>query len=390
MTLKCGIVGLPNVGKSTLFNALTSGAAAAENYPFCTIDPNVGLAELQDARLVRLAETVRAAKVVPAAVEFCDIAGLVRGASENAGLGNRFLSHIRETDGVAHVVRCFADKDVSHVEERLDPAHDIAVVNAELALADLATAEKVRARAAKTARIGDAGAKALAAVCEKIIAHLDAGKPARTLDLSDDEKASAREMFLLTMKPAMYVANVDEGWTPDGDGGENEMLRSARDAVRAEEGGTVGTAGTAGTVGEDGRGGGGGRVIPICARLEAEIASLPLSERGDFLREMGLAESGLSRLARAAFEMLGLMTFFTAGPKEARAWVVRRGATAREAAGAIHTDFARGFICAEVCDWGTFADLGGESSAREAGKLRQEGRDHIVQDGDVIHFRFNV
>ena len=372
MTLKCGIVGLPNVGKSTLFNALTSGAAAAENYPFCTIDPNVGLAELQDARLARLAETVRAAKVVPAAVEFCDIAGLVRGASENAGLGNRFLSHIRETDGVAHVVRCFADKDVSHVEERLDPAHDIAVVNAELALADLATAEKVRARAAKTARIGDAGAKALAAVCEKIIAHLDAGKPARTLDLSDDEKASAREMFLLTMKPAMYVANVDEGWTPDGDGGENEMLRSARDAVRAEEGGTV------------------GKVIPICARLEAEIASLPLSERGDFLREMGLAESGLSRLARAAFEMLGLMTFFTAGPKEARAWVVRRGATAREAAGAIHTDFARGFICAEVCDWGTFADLGGESSAREAGKLRQEGRDHIVQDGDVIHFRFNV
>ena len=368
MTLKCGIVGLPNVGKSTLFNALTSGAAAAENYPFCTIDPNVGLAELSDPRLTQLAQTAKAARTVPAAVEFCDIAGLVRGASENAGLGNRFLSHIRETDGVAHVVRCFANKDVSHVESAADPARDIGIVNAELALADLATAEKVRARAAKTARVGEAEAKALLNVCEKVIAHLDAGSLARTLDLSDEERALAREMFLLTMKPALFVANVDEEW---GAGECARLLAAARDFAKSDEGG-------------------GAEVIPICARLEAEIASLPLAERGDFLREMGLEESGLSRLARAAFAMLGLMTFFTAGPKEARAWVVRRGATAREAAGAIHTDFARGFICAEVCDWKTFADLGGELAAKEAGKLRQEGKDYIVKDGDVMHFRFNV
>ena len=364
MTLKCGIVGLPNVGKSTLFNALTSGAAAAENYPFCTIDPNVGLAELSDPRLTRLAETAKSAKVIPAAVEFCDIAGLVRGASENAGLGNRFLSHIRETDGVAHVVRCFADKDVAHVESKVDPAHDMEVINAELALADLATAEKVRARAVKMGRIGDAEAKNLAAVCEKIIAHLDAGKLARTLDLSEEEKNSAREMFLLTMKPALYVANVDEE-------ADEALLRAAREFAAGGEGGAA-------------------EVIPICARLEAEIASLPPEERGEFMREMGLAESGLSRLARAAFGMLGLMTFFTAGPKEARAWVIPRGATAREAAGSIHTDFARGFICAEVCEWGVFAELGGESAARDAGKLRQEGRDYIVRDGDVMHFRFNV
>ena len=361
MTLKCGIVGLPNVGKSTLFNALTSGAAAAANYPFCTIDPNVGLAELSDPRLSRLSEVARAAKTIPATVEFCDIAGLVRGASENAGLGNRFLSHIRETDGVAHVVRCFADKDVSHVENRADPADDIAIVNAELALADLATVEKARARAVKTARVGDADAQELLSLCDKIIACLDSGKPARALALNDDEKNRARELFLLTMKPALYVANADEDWRDD-----DAALAAVREAADGAE------------------------VVPICARLESEIAEMPPDERDAFMRELGLPESGLSRLARAAYGMLGLATFFTAGPKEARAWTIPRGATAREAAGTIHTDFARGFICAEVCDWKTLCDLGGESAAREAGKLRQEGRDYVMQDGDVAHFRFNV
>lgn len=370
MTLKCGIVGLPNVGKSTLFNALTSGAAAAENYPFCTIDPNIGLAELHDFRLARVAEVAGSAQVIPAAVEFCDIAGLVRGASENAGLGNRFLSHIRETDGIVHVARCFEDGDIAHVENRTDPAHDIAVVNAELILADMAAVEKARAKAAKTARLGDAEAKAFAAVCDKLTARLDGGKMARDLPLDDEEKALAGRLFLLTMKPALCAANVDEAWRPGAE--EGALLRAARGFAASAEGGRM-------------------EVIPICARMEAEIAALPsAAERGEFLREMGLDESGLSRLARAAFAMLGLEVFFTAGPKEARAWVIRKGASARDAAGVIHTDFAKGFIRAEVCDWQTFAGLGGESAARDAGKLRQEGRDYAVRDGDVMHFKFNV
>ena len=364
MSLKCGIVGLPNVGKSTLFNALTcSMQAAAENYPFCTVEPNIGVAPLPDARLDELAAVAGAARTVYAAVEFADIAGLVKGASQGAGLGNRFLAHIRETDGVVHVARCFDGGDIAHVDGRVDPAADAEIVNLELILADLASVEKSRDKWDRIARVGDKQARARLAVADKIKETLDQGKPARAAALNEAESAVAKEFFLLTMKPVLYVANVGE------DGFADNPLADALEQFAAAEG---------------------ARTIRICAQLEAEIATMAAAERADFLRDLGLAESGLARLAKAAFALLGLQTFFTAGEKEARAWTIPRGATARDAAGVIHDDFARGFIRAEVISCGDFINCGGEAQARAAGKMKSEGKEYIVQDGDVIHFRFNV
>ncbi len=363
MGIKCGIVGLPNVGKSTLFNALTAAGAAAENYPFCTIEPNIGIAELADTRLQQLAEVAQSAKIIPAPVEFVDIAGLIEGAAQNAGLGNRFLAHIRETDGIAHVVRCFESGDVLHISEHPNPADDIAIINTELALADLDTVEKARSRNTKIARAGDAAARALSAVCDKLAAHLGEGNMARTLQLSAEEEELAKTLFLLTAKPAIYVANVGE------DGFEHNPLLTAVQEIAATENAAV---------------------VPICAQMESDLAGLDESEKEELLSDIGQSQTGLARLAKAAFDMLGLATYFTAGPKEARAWTIRLGMNAAEAAGVIHTDFMRGFIRAEVCNWQDFVELGGESAARAAGKLRLEGKEYIAQDGDVMHFRFNV
>ena len=363
MSLKCGIVGLPNVGKSTLFNALTQAAIAAENYPFCTIDPNVGVVEVPDPRLDALAAIAKPQRVLPTTVEFVDIAGLVAGAAKGEGLGNQFLAHIRETDAIAQVVRCFEDDDVVHVSGRVDPLSDIETIGTELALADLETVSRAITRLTRAAKSQDKEAVARLEIAERVAAALDKGTPVRAQALSAEALDLLNDLHLLTAKPLMYIANVAENGFTD-----NPLLAQV-EAHASQEG---------------------AEVVPVCAALESEIAQLDAAERAEFLAELGLSEPGLDRVVRGTYRLLDLQTFFTAGPKEVRAWTVRKGATAPRAAGVIHTDFQKGFIRAEVIAFDDFVACGGEQGAKDAGKWRLEGKEYVMHEGDVVHFRFNV